>query len=103
LFTARGAAKTVSLAPQTHGHGRQLVEAVSAGRLRDAIAGLPAGAGRIVAHAAREGFLSGLNEVLLLGGGLALLGAIVAALLVREREIERSPLEGQVSSVGATA
>jgi hypothetical protein len=103
LFTARGAAKTVSLAPQTHGHGRQLVEAVSAGRLRDAIAGLPAGAGRIVTHAAREGFLSGLNEVLLLGGGLALLGAVIAALLVREREIERSPLEGQVSSVGATA
>src|SRR5262249_7746605 len=32
LFTARGAAKAVSVAPQTHGQGRQLVEAVSAGR-----------------------------------------------------------------------
>jgi hypothetical protein len=103
LFTARGAAKTASVAPQTHGHGRQLVEAVSAGRLRDAIAGLPAGAGRIVVHAAREGFLSGLNEVLLLGGVLALLGAIVAALLVREREIERTPVEVVAGSVGATA
>jgi EmrB/QacA subfamily drug resistance transporter len=103
LFTARGAAKTVSVAPQAHGHGRQLVEAVSAGRLRDAIAGLPAGAGRIVAHAARAGFLSGLNEVLLLGGVLALLGAVLAAVLVREREIERTPVEAVAGSVGAAA
>lgn len=93
IFTARGAHETVSLVPSVRGHGRQLVEAVSAGRLHDAVAALPAGARGLVAHAARDGFLSGLNEVLLLGGGLAVLGAILATLLVREREIERAPLE----------
>ena len=56
-----------------------------------------------MAHAAREGFLSGLNEVLLLGGALALLGAIIAVLLVREREIERAPVGGSATQVGAAA
>jgi hypothetical protein len=93
LFTARGADKAVSLAPSVGAHGRQLVEAVSGGRLADALARVPDGARALVAHAARAGFLAGLNEVLLLGGVLAVLGAIAAALLVREREIERAPAD----------
>jgi len=93
IFTARGASKVDALAPAAHGHGRQLVEAVSSGRLHEAVAGVPSGARAAVTHAARDGFLAGLNEVLLLGGVLAIVGAIVAALLVREREIEREPLE----------
>jgi EmrB/QacA subfamily drug resistance transporter len=93
LFTARGASKTTSLAPQARGHGRELVEAVSAGKLHRALDALPAGVGRALAHAARAGFVSGLNEILLFGGALSLLGAFVALLLVREREIEREPLE----------
>ena len=44
-------------------------------------------------RAARAGFLSGLNEILLLGGSLAVLGAFAATLLVREREIEREVTE----------
>jgi len=103
IFAARGANKAVSLAPAARGHGRELVEAVSAGRLHDAVAALPVGARGVVAHAARAGFLSGLNEVLLLGGGLALLGAVAATLLVREREIERSPLESTGTPMPATA
>jgi EmrB/QacA subfamily drug resistance transporter len=93
LFITHGADKVAKLAPSAQGHGRQLVEAVSSGRLHQAVAGLPAAARGHVAHAARAGFLSGLNEVLLLGGLLAIVGAIVAAVLVREREIEREPLE----------
>jgi EmrB/QacA subfamily drug resistance transporter len=103
IFTARGAGKAESLAPAARGHGRQLVEAVSAGRLHEAVAGLPAGARGAVAHAARQGFLSGFNEVLLLGGGLALLGALAAASLVREREIERAPVDASATAVPATA
>ena len=49
----------------------------------------------------RAGFLAGLNEVLLLGGVLAVLGAIAAALLVREREIERAPAEDLQASARA--
>ncbi|MHB8233930.1 MAG: MFS transporter [Solirubrobacteraceae bacterium] len=103
IFTARGASKAESLTPLAHGHGRRLVEAVSAGRLHDAVGSLPIGARGVVASAARDGFLSGFNEVLLLGGGLALIGAIAAALLVREREIERDPVEAGGATVAAAA
>jgi EmrB/QacA subfamily drug resistance transporter len=89
LFAVHGATKTVAQAPSAHGHGRQLVEAVSAGRLPQALAALPAGTRGIVAHAARAGFLSGLDWVLLLGGLLAVGGALAAVLLVHERGIER--------------
>jgi hypothetical protein len=43
-------------------------------------------------HAAREGFLAGMNEILLIGGVLALAGSVLALVLVREREIEREPV-----------
>ena len=103
LFTARGAAKAVAQAPAAAGHGRQLIEAVSGGRLQQAVATLPAGVRGAVAHAARAGFLSGLNEILLLGGSLAMLGGIAAALLVREHEIERETIEGGATVVGVAA
>jgi hypothetical protein len=41
--------------------------------------------------AAREGFLTGLNDVLTLGALLSLTGALLALWLVRECEIEREP------------
>ncbi len=41
------------------------------------------------AVAAEQGFLHGLNEVLLLGAVLAFAGSVLALWLVREREIER--------------
>ena len=93
LFTAHGAARANSFGGAVRGRGRELVEAVSAGRLHEALAGAPASARPLLAHAAREGFLSGLNEVLLLGGILSLAGALAAALLVQERGIERASLE----------
>jgi hypothetical protein len=57
------------------------------------VAAVPPGARDTVANAAGEGLLAGINEVLVLGAGLALVGAVVALWLVREREIEREPLE----------
>lgn len=44
-------------------------------------------------EAARAGFLAGMNSILVLGAILALAGSALALLLVREREIEREPLE----------
>src|SRR5206468_8223204 len=71
IFLARGANKTEALAPAASGHGRQLVEAVSGGHIHQAVASLPPGARGAVTDAARQGFLSGFNEILVLGGGLA--------------------------------
>ncbi|MHB8576829.1 MAG: hypothetical protein ACYDCQ_16030, partial [Dehalococcoidia bacterium] len=64
---------------------------------------VPSRARPALAHAAREGFLSGLNEVLLLGSILAFAGAAAAALLVREREIEREAPAGALETGVAVA
>jgi EmrB/QacA subfamily drug resistance transporter len=96
LFLSRGADKVSELAagtPAASGdHPRQLVEAASSGNLGQAVAGMPDGARANVVHAAREGFLAGMNEILLLGAIVALVGSALALLLVREREIEREPV-----------
>jgi EmrB/QacA subfamily drug resistance transporter len=97
VFLGRGADRVAELTAGTPAatgeRPRQLVEAASSGDLGTALAGLPPGSRASAAAAARDGFLTGLNEVLVLGSLLALLGALLAAWLVREREIEREPLQ----------
>ena len=98
IFLGRGADKVEQLAAGTPAatgeRPRQLVEAVSSGNLDTALASVPPGQRETVADAAREGFLTGMNEILMLGGILSIAGALVALWLVRERDIERSePIE----------
>lgn len=93
LFVGHGSDKVSSLVagtPAASGERpRQLVEAASSGNL-DAITGqLPSSAVGQVTDAARAGFLSGLNEILLIAGILAFAGAVLSFLLVREDQIER--------------
>jgi EmrB/QacA subfamily drug resistance transporter len=94
IFLGRGAEKVEQLlagTPAATGdRPRQLVESVSSGSLDAALAKVPAGSRGAVGDAAREGFISGLNEILMLGGIFALAGAVAALWLVRERDIERS-------------
>src|ERR687896_468806 len=101
LFLGRGADKVEQLAAGTPAatgdRPRELVEAVSSGNLDSALAGVPAGSRETVADAAREGFLTGMNEIIMLGGILSIAGALVALWLVRESDIERSePIEVEV-------
>jgi Major Facilitator Superfamily len=108
VFLGRGAGQVRELlaagTPAASGERpRQLVEAASSGNLDQAVGGLPAPARDSVVHAAREGFLAGLTDILLLGGLLSLAGAVVALLLVREREIERGPLEPEAAPEPAPA
>jgi EmrB/QacA subfamily drug resistance transporter len=87
VFLARASHRIAELLPGA-GHARTegLAQVVSG-------AGLPAGAPARVAAAAREGFLSALNEVLLLGAGVAIAGAALTLLLVRASDIrEPDPL-----------
>jgi EmrB/QacA subfamily drug resistance transporter len=97
IFLARGADKIATLAAGTPaasgGNPRRLLEAASDGHLASALAGLPHGARSLVASATREGFLSGLNTILVIGAVLALAGAVAALWLVREHEIEREQPE----------
>jgi EmrB/QacA subfamily drug resistance transporter len=97
IFVGRGADKVAELAAGTPAASgdrpRELVEAASSGNLNEALAAVPPGAREAASNAAREGFLSGLNEVLTLGALVSFAGAVLALWLVREREIER---EGEV-------
>jgi EmrB/QacA subfamily drug resistance transporter len=98
IFLGRGAAKVEEVAAGTPAatgeRPRQLVEAVSSGNLDQALASVPPGARDQVERAANEGFLAGLNDIVMLGGILSIAGALVALWLVRERDIERAePIE----------
>jgi EmrB/QacA subfamily drug resistance transporter len=98
VFLGRGADKISSLLSGTPagaagGHSRQLIEAASDGRLRSAVSGLPHAAQSVVVGATRQGFLTGMNAILVIGAVLALAGAAVALWLVREHEIEREQPE----------
>ena len=105
IFVGQGASKvsdlTAGTAAANGDHPRQLVEAVSSGNLHQAVASVPQQAQPAVEHAAREGFLAGFNDVLTLGGLLCLAGAVLALWLVREREIEREPMEQERGPVTA--
>jgi EmrB/QacA subfamily drug resistance transporter len=109
VFVGRGADKVAQLAAGTPAAAgdrpHQLVEAASSGNLDHALAAVPPGARQAVSHAAREGFLAGLNDVLTLGALLGFAGAILALWLVREREIEREPVEpeGEPRALSAAA
>jgi hypothetical protein len=97
IFLARGADKISSVAAgtpaATGGHPRQLIEAASGGQLQAALRAVPHGARGLVATATRDGFLSGLNTILVIGAALAFAGALLALWLVRENEIEREQPE----------
>jgi EmrB/QacA subfamily drug resistance transporter len=94
IFLGRGSAKVEDLAAGTPAatgeRPRQLVEAVASGNLDEALTNVPPGARDQVATAANEGFLTGLNEIVMLGGILSIAGALVALWLVREKDIERA-------------
>lgn len=76
VFVGRGAHRVTELTGVPHDAARRMVEAVSAGAM-------PAGRGGAVADAARAGFLSGMNELFVLGALVAFVGALLALWLVR--------------------
>ena len=69
IFLGTGAAKTQEVAGSAvHGaQARHLVEATSSGTLNQAVSTPPAGPGQGPVSAAEQGFIHGLNEILLLG------------------------------------
>lgn len=68
---------------------RELVEAASSGDLDRAVAAIPSPVHDVVADAASQGFLTGLNDVLVLGAVLSFVGAMLAVWLIRERDVRR--------------
>jgi EmrB/QacA subfamily drug resistance transporter len=93
IFIGRGARRVRELTAGTPaargGHPRELVEAASSGNLNQVLAALPPRSRQPVADAARDGFLTGFNDVMLFGSLVCFAAAILALWLVREHEIER--------------
>jgi hypothetical protein len=102
VFLGRGADKIAELTAGTPvavgDRPRELLEAASSGNLDSVLANAPAGSRAQIADAASQGFLTGMNEILLLGGLLAFAGSIAALWLVREHEIDREPVEDEAVS-----
>ena len=106
IFVGRGADKIDALtagAAASRESPRELMEAASSGNLDQALVAVPPQARETLSDAAREGLLTGLNDVLTLAALIAFIGAVLAIWLVREREIEREPLETDAVSEPARA
>jgi EmrB/QacA subfamily drug resistance transporter len=98
IFLGAGASNAQEVAGGAidHAEAQGLVEATSSGALPQALTGVPRQAQERVQSAAEQGFLHGLNEILLLGALLSFAGAVAALWMVRERDIEREEIsEGQ--------
>ena len=81
LFLALSQQRIQDLLPSVNGaRARGLAEAASSGTL-------PSGAPASVVRAAREGFTHGFSTILLVGSAMALVGAVLALLLVRESDL----------------
>ena len=73
------------------GRASQLSEAIASGGAQQAIAGAPPAARGQIQEAANAAFISGFNDILLVGTGIAVVGAIAALALVRQRDFASSP------------
>jgi hypothetical protein len=77
--------------------GRQLgatagrtADGMAAGAIDETAATAPAGLAAQVAEAGRKAFVDGMNDVFLVSGSLALVGALIAALLIRTKDLDPS-------------
>jgi hypothetical protein len=68
------------------GHAHQIAHGISTGGAAQTIAASPAPVRGLVTGAARAGFVSGINEILLIGAIVAFVGALASFTLVRERD-----------------
>jgi EmrB/QacA subfamily drug resistance transporter len=75
------------------GAADHLAEAVSSGGGAAAARAVPPGARELVATAARKAYIDGFNEILVVAAVLALVGAVLALLLVRQRDFVTFPAD----------
>jgi MFS family permease len=88
VFQSQVTSKLAELAPQAPpGFG----DAVSSGAIQSAVQAAPAGQQAQLTTAANQAFISGFNEILLIGAILALVGAVAGFALVRSRDFVVAP------------
>ena len=82
-------------------HAHTIAYGISTGGAAQAIASSPPRLRSLVAGAARAGFVSGLNEILLVGAVVAFVGAVVSFAFVRERDFVSAPEGEAVTAIAA--
>jgi EmrB/QacA subfamily drug resistance transporter len=87
LFEHRVAARLHGAIPGGH----DAVQAVASGNFAAAIAHVPSRAHDAAELAARQAFISALNEVLLVGVGVLFVAAVLCLALIRGRDFARAP------------
>jgi EmrB/QacA subfamily drug resistance transporter len=84
--------RLLSVAPQLKDHSQQIVTAVRQGHSGAAFAAVPPGLRAQLGEAVKSGFASGINDLLIVTGALALVGAAGSMLLIRDRDfVSRQP------------
>jgi hypothetical protein len=85
------------------GHAQAIATAVKQGEGTQALGGLPSSAQRAVGEVVRSGFVSGLNEILVVSGIAALVAAVVTFVLIRQKDFAGHAPSGQTHAPAATA
>ena len=67
-------------------HASTIAHAVSSGAGRQSFGGVPSQARSQVEHAAHHAFISGLNELFVVGAVIAFTGAVLSFVLVRQSD-----------------
>jgi len=84
-------------------HAQAIATAVKQGEGTQALGGLPSSAQRAVGEVVRSGFVSGLNEILVISGIAALVAAVVTFVLIRQKDFAGHAPSGQTHTPAATA
>jgi EmrB/QacA subfamily drug resistance transporter len=90
IFQSQVSSKLSELAPQAP---PSFADAVSSGGIHAAVQAAPPGTREQLTTAANQAFISGFNEILLVGGIVALVGAAAGFALVRSRDFVTQPAE----------
>jgi hypothetical protein len=88
IFQSQISSKVSELAPQAPSG---FSDAVSAGAAQTAISSAPAASQEQLTKAANQAFISGFNEILLVGAIVAIAGAVLGFVLVRSRDFVAEP------------
>jgi EmrB/QacA subfamily drug resistance transporter len=99
IFQSAISSKLSELAPQAPS---SFADAVSAGSAQTAIQAAPPGVRAQLTTAANQAFISGFNDILLVGAIIAFTGAVLGFALVRSRDFVTQP-EGQPAAEPAAA
>jgi hypothetical protein len=82
-------------------HTSQIAQGVSAGGSQQVLASVPPPFRATISNAANQAFISGINELFIVASVTAFVGAVLAAVLVRQRDFVPSAHEPEAAAVAA--